>query len=132
MSASAASLSTKAIDDDLPAITLKALRYHTVDGVAHDDGAEYTITTTAGVMSTLIACQFADVVALPTVTVPDVVGMTQAAATAAMTGASLVVGTVTTASHATIPAGSVISQAPTAGTQAAAGSAVDLVVSTGP
>jgi beta-lactam-binding protein with PASTA domain len=66
------------------------------------------------------------------VAVPNVVNQTQAAASTAITGAGLVVGTVTNASSATVPSGSVISSNPGAGTQAAAGSAVNLVVSTGP
>ena len=57
---------------------------------------------------------------------------TQAAASAALTTAGLVVGTVTQQSSATVPSGSVISQSPVSGTSVAAGSAVDLVVSTGP
>src|SRR5258708_39924229 len=61
-----------------------------------------------------------------------VVGQTQAAATTTITNAGLVLGTVTTASSSTVPAGSVISESPTAGTQVNAGSAVNLVVSTGP
>ncbi len=67
-----------------------------------------------------------------TVTVPGVVGLTQAAATSALTGVGLALGTVTTASSATVPAGSVISQDPAAGASVAPGSAVALVVSTGP
>ena len=59
-------------------------------------------------------------------------GLTQAAATTAITAAGLVVGTVTTASSATVPAGTVISESPAAGTSVAAGSAVNLVVSPGP
>ena len=66
------------------------------------------------------------------VAVPNVVGMTQAAATTAITSAGLVVGTVNTQYDAAIPAGQVISQSPTAGTNVAVGSAVDLVVSLGP
>ena len=66
------------------------------------------------------------------VSVPDVVGLTQAAAATAITNAELVVGTVTQQSSATVPAGEVISQNPTAGTSVAGGSAVNLVVSTGP
>jgi hypothetical protein len=68
----------------------------------------------------------------PTVAVPNVVTLTQAAATSAITGAGLVVGTVTTANSSTVPAGSVTSQNPTAGTSVAPGSTVNLVVSTGP
>ncbi|MCU0963206.1 MAG: PASTA domain-containing protein, partial [Pirellulaceae bacterium] len=66
------------------------------------------------------------------VNVPNVVGLTQAAATTAITNAGLVVGTVTQQSSNAVPAGSVISQNPSAGTSVAAGSAVDLVISTGP
>jgi beta-lactam-binding protein with PASTA domain len=66
------------------------------------------------------------------VAVPNVVGMAQAAAETAITDAGLVVGTVTTQASDTIPAGEVISQNPTAGTEVAPGSAVDLIVSSGP
>src|SRR5205085_1563299 len=65
------------------------------------------------------------------VTVPNVVGQTQAAATSALTGAGLTVGAVTMQSSSTVAAGSVISESPTAGTRVASGSAVTLVVSTG-
>jgi hypothetical protein len=68
----------------------------------------------------------------PPVLVPSVVGDTQAAATTAITGAGLIVGTVTTAASSTVASGSVISEAPAAGTSVASGSAVTLVVSTGP
>jgi hypothetical protein len=66
------------------------------------------------------------------VSVPNVVNLTQAAATTAITNAGLVVGTVSNASSATVPAGSVISQNPVGATQVASGSAVTLTVSTGP
>jgi beta-lactam-binding protein with PASTA domain len=66
------------------------------------------------------------------VSVPNVVGLTQAAASNAIASAGLVVGTVTNAASETVPAGSVISQNPSAGTSVASGSAVDLVVSSGP
>jgi len=66
------------------------------------------------------------------ISVPNVVNLGQSAATAAITGAGLVVGTVTTGSSATVPAGSVISQSPIAGTGVSAGSAVALLVSSGP
>ena len=65
------------------------------------------------------------------VAVPKVVGLTQAAATTSITGASLTLGTVTTQSSATVPSGSVISQSPAAATKIAAGSAVNLTVSSG-
>jgi len=66
------------------------------------------------------------------VAVPGVVGITQAAATTAITSVGLVVGSVTTATSSTIPSGSVISENPVAGTLVNVGSAVNLVVSSGP
>jgi PKD repeat protein len=73
------------------------------------------------------------VIALILIDVPDVVGMTQANAEAAIVAGGLSVGTVTTANSDTVSAGDVISQDPTACTKcAAAGDSVDLLVSTGP
>jgi hypothetical protein len=63
--------------------------------------------------------------------VPNVVGLTQAAASSAITAARLTLGAVSTASSPTVPAGDVISQNPAAGANAALGSAVALSVSTG-
>jgi beta-lactam-binding protein with PASTA domain len=68
----------------------------------------------------------------PLVMVPAVVGLTQPVATLAITTANLVVGTLTSSSSATVPAGIVISESPAARASAATGSAVSLVVSTGP
>ena len=65
------------------------------------------------------------------VSVPNVVNLTQAAATTAITGAGLTVGTITTANSTTVAIGSVISQSPVAGTSVSPGSAVNLVVSLG-
>jgi len=65
------------------------------------------------------------------VEVPNVVGMTQADAQAAIGTAQLVVGTVTEEYSDTVPAGNVISQDPAAGTSVPIGSAVNLVVSLG-
>jgi beta-lactam-binding protein with PASTA domain len=70
--------------------------------------------------------------AAPTVSVPSVVGLAQAAAQSAITAAGLTVGAVTPTSSATVPSGNVISQNPTGGTSVTPGSAVALVVSTGP
>jgi hypothetical protein len=64
-------------------------------------------------------------------TVPNVVGLTQAAASTAITGAGLVVGTVTAQSSSTVAAGSVISQSPAANSSVASGSSVALIVSSG-
>jgi beta-lactam-binding protein with PASTA domain len=68
---------------------------------------------------------------LPHVAVPDVVNLTQAAASSALTAASLTVGAITTASSLTVPAGSVISQNPAAGSDVVINTAVALVVSSG-
>ena len=66
------------------------------------------------------------------VSVPDVVGMTQAAAESAITLAGLTVGTVTRANSDTMPEGRVISQDPTGGSRVAGGTRVNLVISLGP
>lgn len=63
--------------------------------------------------------------------VPNVVGLTQAAATTAIMNAGLVVGTVTSQSSANVPAGDVISQDPVAATEVNLGSSVNLVISSG-
>ena len=65
------------------------------------------------------------------VTVPNVVGQSQASAQSAITGAGLTVGDVSEDRSDSVPAGHVISQAPAAGTSVAANSAVSLVVSLG-
>src|SRR5262245_17096946 len=89
------------------------------------------IVTSTGVPSVASFVSFSGVGSPSTVTVPNLVGSTQAAATAAITAAGLTVGAVTTASSATVPAGSVISHSPAAGTTVVTGSAVALVVSSG-
>jgi hypothetical protein len=60
--------------------------------------------------------------------VPDVVGETQSTATLDIESAGLVVGQITFASSTTVPAGSVISESPTAGTEVNLGASVDLVI----
>jgi hypothetical protein len=67
-----------------------------------------------------------------TVSVPNVGGLAQVSATTAILGAQLVVGTVTTGTSTTVAWGCVISQNPVAGKKVAPGSAVDMVISTGP
>ncbi len=66
------------------------------------------------------------------VTVPNVLGMTQAAAEAAITAAGLAPGTTVVQYSDAAAAGLVSSQNPAAGTTAAPGTAVSLVVSLGP
>jgi len=65
------------------------------------------------------------------VATPNVVGMTQSAAATTITGAGLIVGTVTQQYSNTIAAGLVISQSPVGGTTVNVGSSVNLVVSLG-
>ncbi len=64
--------------------------------------------------------------------VPNVVGMTQAAASSALTLIGLTVGTITQAYSSTVTSGSVISQDPPAGTSVPVGSSVTLTTSLGP
>ncbi|SPE28736.1 exported hypothetical protein [Candidatus Sulfotelmatomonas gaucii] len=68
---------------------------------------------------------------LAMVAVPNIVDQTQSDATTAITGAGLIVGNVTSQSSSIVPAGSVISENPAAGTQTTVGSSVSLVLSTG-
>ena len=65
------------------------------------------------------------------ITVPDVTGLTQASASSQLVASSLVVGNVTQAAHATVAAGLVSSQSPSAGIVVDESSTVDLVVSLG-
>jgi beta-lactam-binding protein with PASTA domain len=66
------------------------------------------------------------------VTVPNVDGLTQDAATTAITGAKLKMGTVTPQASDTVVGGKVINQEPASGSSVAEGSAVNLVISSGP
>lgn len=66
------------------------------------------------------------------VTVPKVEGQTETNARNALEAVGLKTGTVTEANSDTVPAGSVISQAPSGNTSAEKGSSVNLVISKGP
>src|SRR6202011_5379022 len=66
------------------------------------------------------------------VTVPNVEGQTQDAATTAITAAKLMVGTITQQTSNTVTTGKVISQDPASGSSVAQGSQVNLVISSGP
>jgi eukaryotic-like serine/threonine-protein kinase len=67
----------------------------------------------------------------PTTGVPDVTNLTVADATTALQNAGFTLGKTSKQSSDTVPDGRVISQDPAASSQAAKGSAVDLVISTG-
>ena len=64
--------------------------------------------------------------------VPYIIDYTIPAATAKLKTFGLVLGTQTTASSSTVPAGEIISESPIAGTTVGLGTPVDVVVSTGP
>ncbi len=66
------------------------------------------------------------------VTVPDVTGMAEANATETIENALLNIGSITTATSATVEAGNVISQNPPAGAVVQEGESVDIQVSAGP
>jgi serine/threonine-protein kinase len=68
----------------------------------------------------------------PQATVPDLTDLTQAEAEAALADAGLKLGTVAPEQSATVPAGAVIRQDPPAGEEVDKGSAVNIVVSSGP
>jgi len=103
--------------------------------------SQYSDTITAGLITgqnpsagTLVAIGTAiDLAAsLGQPAVPNTVGMTQAEATAAITSVdNLQVGSITSVLHDIVPAGRVISQSPSGGTNVLTGSSVDLVISLG-
>jgi sugar lactone lactonase YvrE/uncharacterized protein (DUF2345 family) len=64
-------------------------------------------------------------------TIPDVVGMTEAAAATVLTGTGLTVGAVSSEYSSSQPSGSVVGESPAAGTPASLGAAVALRISTG-
>jgi beta-lactam-binding protein with PASTA domain len=100
--------------------------------VRQTSSSGYSTTTSAVLTIGGISGSFdITTMAQPQVTVPNVVGQTQGSAQAAITTAGLIVGVITQAYSATIPAGSVISQNPAAGTTVLPGTAVNLVVSKG-
>jgi beta-lactam-binding protein with PASTA domain len=79
-----------------------------------------------------LACAILFVSGCAKMTVPNVEGLTQAAATTAITAAKLTVGTVTQQTSNTVATGKVISQDPASGSSVAQGSPVNLVISSGP
>jgi len=88
--------------------------------------------TGAGGRTTTVSVQLRvnDVVP-PNVAVPNVVGQTEASARSILTTAGLVVGSVTEAFSATVPAGSIVATNPEAGTFIPRGASVNLVKSKG-
>ncbi|HEY5387766.1 MAG TPA: PASTA domain-containing protein, partial [Thermoleophilia bacterium] len=68
----------------------------------------------------------------PQSTVPDLTNLTETAAQTTLAGAGLLLGAVTPETSGTVPSGQVIRQDPGVGTRVAKGSAVNIVVSSGP
>jgi uncharacterized repeat protein (TIGR03803 family) len=85
--------------------------------------------TGISVLTGLILVSVLGVAHAQTVAVPNVVGLSETAATAAVEAAGLVVGTISTEWSDTVTADDLISQSPVAGTQVLSGSAVDFVAS---
>src|SRR6202790_2060870 len=83
-------------------------------------------------LGTCLACAILFVSGCAKMTVPNVEGLTQAAATTAITAAKLTGGTVTRQTSNTVATGKVISQDPASGSSVAQGSPVNLVISSGP
>jgi beta-lactam-binding protein with PASTA domain len=94
----------------------------------------FHLSTGTDTLRNIELLQFSDMtipVPRPFATVPAVIGLTQAAASAAIVAASLTVGVVSTAESATIPIGRVITSNPRPGVTLTPGAPVDLVVSIG-
>jgi beta-lactam-binding protein with PASTA domain/predicted Ser/Thr protein kinase len=68
----------------------------------------------------------------PLVTVPDVTGQPESSAKQQLQGAGFTVGSTTTQVSSTVPAGDVISQSPSGGTQSSKGATVSLVIAKAP
>src|ERR1700692_3775540 len=79
-----------------------------------------------------LACAILFVSGCAKMTVPNVEGLTQDAATTAITAAKLKVGTVTQQTSNTVATGKVISQDPASGSSVTEGSQVNLMISSGP
>src|ERR1700680_4516128 len=83
-------------------------------------------------LGTCLACAILFVSGCAKMTVPNVEGLTQAAATTAITAAKLTVGAVTQQTSDTVATGKVISQDPASGSSVEQGSPVSLVIYSGP
>ena len=106
-------------------------RWNVLDAYTFNDAARVVIRAQSGCSANADAVKFES--AGPSlVAVPECVNITQASAESLITGVGLVMGSVSTANHATIIADNVISTTPVAGTEVQVGSSVDLVVSLGP
>ncbi len=101
-------------------------------GVGKPQGTVLSQTPAAGAQAKNGSSVNLVAVGMSVQTVPNVVGMTQSAAAAAITGAGLSLGHVTLIYSGSAPSGTVTDQAPNAGVTAPAGSQVAITVSRGP
>jgi uncharacterized protein YhjY with autotransporter beta-barrel domain len=108
-----------------------------VNVTARSTGAktDFTNTIAAGALQTTLgnnpAGASGTLAVQASVVVPNVVGMSQAAAASALQSAGLLLGTVGHAASATVPYNAVFSQNPAAGSSIASASAVAINISTG-
>lgn len=94
---------------------------HSIAASARDAAGNTAVATVVVVVSNPV----------PPVSVPNVIGLSQSAATSALTNAGLSAGAIGSAPNESVPVGVVLTQSPGAGTEVPAGSAVDLIVSAG-
>jgi beta-lactam-binding protein with PASTA domain/tRNA A-37 threonylcarbamoyl transferase component Bud32 len=90
-----------------------------------DPASGNSVKSTTVIKLTVVSSQSA-------VNVPNVVGFSQTAAGSAITGATLTVGSQTSACSQSVATGNIASQSPAANTQQPPGTAINLVVSNGP
>jgi hypothetical protein len=100
--------------------------------VISEDPAADTSVTSGSAVSLVVSSGTPDPTPPASVDVPNVVGDTQAQASAALVQAGLTTGQVTTQSSTTVASGLVISENPAAGASVSSGNAVSLVISSGP
>jgi beta-lactam-binding protein with PASTA domain len=119
--------------DATSAITAAGLVAANTTAYSNDFAAGLIISQSPAADTTVVIGSTVDIVTSLGVeqkTVPNVVGLTQAAAESAITGVSLV-SSATTANSTTVAIGKVISQDPAAASTVDTGSTVDIVVSLG-
>ena len=112
----------------IPELTIESIPPACADAIDNDNDGLIDFPDDPGCESASDTSEIDDAI-----DVPDVTGQVQATAEANLLAAGLTVGVVTTTASAAVPAGSVISQDPSACAACAQqDDAVDLVVSTGP
>ncbi|HEY3374790.1 MAG TPA: PASTA domain-containing protein [Candidatus Aquicultor sp.] len=119
----------QAFSDTVP--TGSVISQSPIAGASANPGSMVTITVSEGPTPSSTTTSSTTSTTILQVTVPNVVGQSQAAATSTLQAAGFIVR-VNQAFNDTVPAGGVITQAPTAGSLANSGSTATIVVSRGP